>query len=267
MDSEQLQSDFLDQEAREFYSAALKMMNESEVPFLLGGVFAFAHYSGIYRQTKDLDVFIRERDVQAMLAAMERAGFRSEITYPHWLAKAWQGEMFIDLIFKSGNAVSIVDDSWFEHAVEAKVLGVPVLLCPAEEMLWSKAFVQERERYDGADVAHLVRGSAEQLDWRRLIDIFGAHWRVLFSQLVLFGFVYPGERNRVPTWVLSELSERLLAEQANPVPDEKLCQGTMISREQYLVDTERWGYRDGRLLPNGNMTAEQIASWTAAIEH
>jgi hypothetical protein len=32
-----------------------------------------------------------------------------------------------------------------------------------------------------------------------------------------------------------------------------------------LIDVARWGYRDGRRLPDGTMTPEDIAHWTAAI--
>ena len=38
---------------------------------------------------------------------------------------------------------------------------MPGPLIPAEEMIWSKAFIMERERYDGADVAHILRACAE----------------------------------------------------------------------------------------------------------
>ena len=60
----------------------------------------------------------------------------------------------------------------------------------------------ERERYDGADVAHLLRAHGDRLDWPRLLRRFGPHWRVLLSHLVLFGFIYPGERALVPAWVM-----------------------------------------------------------------
>ena len=60
----------------------------------------------------------------------------------------------------------MVDDLWFTHAAPGRVLGVPVLLCPPEEMIWSKAFIMERERYDGADVAHLILACGRELDWR-----------------------------------------------------------------------------------------------------
>ncbi len=59
-------------------------------------------------------------------------------------------------------------------------------------MIWSKAFIMERERYDGADIAHLILACGRDLDWRRLLGRFGRRWRVLLSHLVLFGFVYPG---------------------------------------------------------------------------
>src|SRR6266853_3685632 len=62
----------------------------------------------------------------------------------------------------------------------------------------SKAFVMERERYDGADIAHLLHARAEALDWGRLARRFGRHWRVLLSHLILFGFIYPSERTRIP---------------------------------------------------------------------
>ena len=98
------------------------------------------------------------------------------------------------MIYCSGNGVAEVDDEWFSFAADGEILGVPVRLCPAEEMIWSKAYVQERERFDGADIAHLIRCRGKSMDWDRLLRRFGDHWRVLFSHLVLFGFIYPGDR-------------------------------------------------------------------------
>ena len=93
------------------------------------------------------------------------------------LGKGYRGEDFVDVIFSSGNGVARVDEEWFERAVAEEVLGYPTRLIPAEEMIWSKAFVQERERFDGADIAHLIRSRGEGLDWERLLRRFGRHWR------------------------------------------------------------------------------------------
>jgi hypothetical protein len=92
-------------------------------------------------------------------------------------------------------------------------------------------------------------------------------WRLVqHVLLVLFGFVYPGERARIPRRVMDTLLARLAGELDASDPDAaKLCQGTVVSRQQYLIDVQEWGYTDGRLRPRGNMTAEEIAHWTAAI--
>jgi hypothetical protein len=145
------------------------------------------------------------------------------------------------------------------------VLDHPVRLIPAEEMFWSKAFIMERERFDGADVAHIVRASAERIDWPRLVARFGDSWRILLAHLVMFGFIYPGERHRIPAGVMGELSTRLQRELRAPEPGERVCRGTILSRAQYLVDVERWGYLDPRLAPHGNLTEHEAETWTAGI--
>jgi hypothetical protein len=251
----------------ELYRQALELLNRSGVPYMVGGTYAFHYYAGIARATKDFDIFVRGRDLQRVLDVLARCGFKTEIAFSHWLAKAFNGDRFMDIIFNSGNGIVEVDDEWFAHAPDEEVLGVPVKLVPAEEMIWSKSFIMERERYDGADVAHLLRHCCGLLNWDRLVTRFGAQWRVLLSHLVLFGFIYPGERALVPSAVMRDLLNRLQAEMEVPTRDSKVCQGTLLSRGQFLVDIDEWGYDDARQAPRGGMTAEQIAEWTAAIDN
>jgi hypothetical protein len=257
--------DGLDRHTFDFYARSLRQLRAARVPFLVGGAYAFERYTGIARHTKDFDVFVRKQDCRRALDVLAAGGCRAEVAFAHWLAKAFHGDDFIDVIFSSGNGIATVDDAWFQHAVDAVVLGVPVKLCPPEEIIWSKAFIMERERYDGADIAHLLRATAAGLDWRRLLDRFGPHWRVLLSHLVLFGFIYPHERTAVPAWVTAELVARLQAEAAQADDGERVCRGTILSRGQYLADVDRWGYRDGRLPPEGCMSEGEIAHWTAAF--
>ena len=249
-----------------FYRRALRVLADAGVPFLVGGAFAHACFTGIRRSTKDLDLFLRREDLERVQALMEAEGWRSELPYPHWLAKVYAGEDFIDLIFNSGNGLTPVDDRWFHDNAQAEILGVPVGIANMEDSMLSKAFIMERERYDGADIAHLLQANAERIDWPRLVERFGANWRVLLAHLSLFGFIYPGERHRIPQWVMQDLLQKMATEIAQPpAQDPHVCAGTLLSREQYLHDVERLGYIDGRLTPVSTMTPEDVAIWTDAI--
>jgi hypothetical protein len=250
--------------SRVFYRDAMEVLNRAQVPFLVGGAFAFIHQAGIDKSTKDLDIFACPGDVQRLLEACANAGYETELVFSHWLAKIRSPEGFIDVIFSSGNAVATVDDGWFEHAIQGEVLNVPVKIAPPEETIWSKAFVMERERYDGADVSHLILALGERLDWERLLARFGPHWRVLLAHLVLFGFIFPSVRSRVPEWVMRELVQRLDSEIGAPDPDESVCYGTLLSWSQYLGDVLGGTFRDARIRPYGNMSAEEVARWTSA---
>ena len=251
--------------SRQFYRAVMTAMNEAGIHFLVGGTHAFARYTGLRRHTKDFDLFLTRAETERAMKVLGDAGFETELKFPHWLAKVHDEQHFVDLIFGAGNGVAMGDDLWYEYAVPGEVLGIPVKLCPAEEMIWSKAFIMERERFDGADVAHLIQSCAARLDWKRLLKRFRPYPRVLLVHLILFGFVFPHERNQIPRWVMDKLIQRLQYELDIEPPAEKVCYGTILSRGQYLFDIGRGGCQDARLLPPGPMSAEDVAYWTSRI--
>jgi len=253
----------IDPRSLQFYRDAVTTMIEAGVQFLVGGAYAFSRYTGISRHTKDYDVFLTRSETDKAMEVLSRAGYRTELTFPHWLGKAYNGDDFIDLIFGAGNGIATVDSLWFENAVDGESLGIPVKLCPAEEIIWSKAFIMERERFDGADVAHLLRARAKELDWTRLLTRFEPFPRVLLVHLILYGFIYPEARDDVPQWVMQKLMSEL--QQGELKGDEKICYGTLLSRGQYLIDVGRWGYRDARLEAPGTMSPEDITFWTSMI--
>ena len=256
----------LDESAVRFYRDVLQLLNERKVGYLVGGAYAFARYTGIERHTKDLDLFLRRSDFQLVADALRAAGLRTELTHPHWIGKAFSADLFVDLIFGGGNGEAEVDELWFEHAVESRLFGVPVRLCPAEEMIWSKSWVMERERFDGADVNHLILQRGKDLDWNRLLLRFGEHWRVLLFHVIAFGFSYPSDRDLVPREVVEKLVARLAGELADGSGRDRVCNGTLLSRAQYLVDIDQWNYFDGRITPRGRMNEKEVEHWTAAID-
>lgn len=252
--------------ALQFYRRAIEILQSTRVPFLIGGAYAFRQYTGIVRDTKDLDVFLAPDHLDKALAAFDAAGFRTEVTYPHWLAKVYNDDYFVDLIFRLGNGLAAVDDTWILHSVPGEAVDIPVRLIGPEDLVWSKSFTADRGRYDGADIAHVLRVEAGRLNWRLLVDRFEEHWRVLLNHVILFGYIYPGERDQVPQWVMQELLGRLQRELSEPAPEVKLCQGTLLSPTQYLIDVESWGYEDPRRPPRGTMTPRQLELWIEGIE-
>src|SRR5213595_922352 len=250
----------------DFHLRSVTALQDANVPFLIGGAYVVEVYAGVSRRTKDFDLYVRPNHVEAALEALACADYTTDLTFPHWLAKAKRGRDYVDLIFRAGNGLCEVDDSWFQRAHDDELLGLHVKLCAPEEMIWMKAYIMERERFDGADIAHILVTCAEKLDWQHLVRRFGPDWRVLLSHLVLFGYIYPSERARIPTALMGNLIGQLQRGAASSGGDKRLCRGTLLSRKQYLVDVQKWGFRDARLEERVHMNEKNIADWTDAIE-
>jgi len=245
-----------------FYLDVMEFLTAARIPFLVGGGYALASYTGIDRATKDLDLFVLPEDFPRIMDVCSDAGYQTKVRFAHWLGKVSKGDFFVDIIFGSGNGLCLVDEGWFQHAVPGSVFNRQVRFCPPEETIWSKAFIMERNRFDGADIAHMLNARGNELDWERLLRRFGSHWRVLFSHLILCGFIYPCDRSMVPDWLMKEFVRRIGVEMNNaPIP-ERVCQGTLLSWSQYLADIEEHHYQDGRHSPRGNLTKEQTATLT-----
>jgi hypothetical protein len=232
--------------AEDFYLSALGHLLRSGVPFMLGGAYALREYGGISRDTKDIDVFCKPGDCPRLLETLNEAGYHAEVTYSNWLAKAFHGDHFIDVIFGSRNDRCAIDDRWFQYARPVHAFGFPLLLIPPEEMIWSKAYVQDRFRFDGADIAHILRKQGAQLDWHRLLERFDEDWEVLLAHLINFRFTYPSDRTVAPDWLLRELCARVEEQLADPVAPERVCRGPLLTPNDYQVDILAWGYRDAR---------------------
>lgn len=231
-------------EAQEFYRSSLELLTENNVPFMLGGGFALYHYTGIIRDVKDMDIFCKPSEYPRILKLFADYGYDTQVYDVRWLAKVHRDENYIDLIFNTVNNICTVDDQWYENAPTAEVYGVPVNIIPAEELVWCKLYVQNRERYDGSDINHIILKKGGQLNWKRLLNRIDPHWHLLLMQLLQFQFVYPSEyRNIVPDWLFHELIERAKEQYDLPAPFEKVCRGPIIDNTQYEVDIKDWNYK------------------------
>ena len=228
---------------RHFYIEGLKLLAESDIPFLLSGTYAVTTYTGIIRPTKDLDIFCKAGDYPRILAFFQERGYDIEVEDERWLAKIYQDRYFFDVIFAAARPRS-PSPKWFEDAPEIEVYGTKVRIIKPTELIWSKIFVQDRYRYDGADIAHVILKQNDAIDWKRLIAALELHWEVLLTHLINFRYIYPSERDLVPRWVMDELIGRLQAHLEMPQSNVKVCRGRLFSARDYVTDITEWGYTD-----------------------
>ncbi|MVZ67436.1 hypothetical protein GQF61_16395 [Sphingobacterium sp. DK4209] len=231
-------------EATSFYKDVLLLLHESEYDYMLGGAFAMYHYAGIYRDTKDLDIFCKSSEYPRILKLFENAGYQVELTDVRWLAKVIRGAYFIDIIFDSVNHICTVEDNWYERSAEGILFDIPVRFIPAEELIWCKMYVQNRERYDNADINHILLQYGQKLDWDHLLYRLDGHWHLLLAALLIFQFVYPADyRDIIPKRIFDELLARAKEQYDLPPPREKVCRGPLIDQTQYQVDIKEWDYK------------------------
>lgn len=249
------------------YAEILEVLNDRQVGYAIGGSFASSHYTGREPHTKDLDILLPPWEVDSALDGLAAAGLEVERPYPYWLAKAHrEGRFFVDIICRAASGLWEVNEEWLGRTEPVDLWGVRSRVIGAEELIWSKAALMDRNRYDGNDVMHLLLAKARELDWSRLRALAGDHWRLLLVHLTMFGYVYPDKMSLVPKPLLAEMSLHLLNEKPFMAEDGRpVCRGTLVSNSQYLLDVDEFGYKDARLQPAGNLRPEDLKPWDEAV--
>jgi len=243
---------WIPEEERDVYRRALQALNDASIPFVVAGAYAIYEHTGIYRQTKDLDLFVEPSVVVPAARALHEAGFVLRLEDLHWLAKGFIGDRFVDLIYGMGNSVAFIDEQWFTHSRPGVLAAQPVRIAPAEELIWHRLFISERHRHDMSDIVHLLLCVGDVLDWERLVARVGQHWPLLLAQLQMFSYVYPGYRSNIPSWVTERLLDQARADICRDEEDADLTRGTLISRFSFAIDVREWGFSD----PRGEMVRQ-----------
>jgi hypothetical protein len=230
--------------APHFYAEVLKTLKDSEFTFMVAGGFAVNAYTGLRRPTKDIDIFVKAGDYPKILNKFGSLGYETQVHDERWIAKIFKGELYVDLIFGSSNLVAPVTVDWFKDSQTATVFDHEVQIPSVTDLIWSKVFIQNRERYDGADIAHLILIKHQDINWERLMSSMEQYWEVLLIHLLNFRFIYPSEREKIPIWLMQELLSRLQHQFELPTPKMKVCRGRMFSVADYTADVTQLGFAD-----------------------
>ena len=137
-------------------------LREANIPFLLGGSLA-SWARGGPETRHDLDLMIKEEDVEAALEALERVGMRREDPPEEWLVKAWDGEVLVDLIFHPKGMP--ITDEVIERGEEMAVLSMHMRVMALEDVMVTKlmAISEHHLRYES--LLLMSRALRERIDW------------------------------------------------------------------------------------------------------
>ena len=226
----------------------LEILRRSGVPYALGGAYGQYAFTGVWRDSKDLDVFVRPQDVRAALDAFAAAGHDIELRDAHWLAKVHSPPHLLDLLFAVRHMTRLrITDDWLSTSLAAKFLTVPTRVLAPEEIIATKVYVANRDRFDGADILHIIRALQGEVDWGRLVDLLEGDEEILLWHLVLFAFAYPMHREWLPRELMRRAFERLQTAPAHF--DARAFHGMVLDPLAFRVDVAEWGYRDAGAQP------------------
>ncbi|MFH0924646.1 MAG: nucleotidyltransferase [bacterium] len=236
----------------------LRILSEKEVPYVLGGAFATYAYTSIWRDTKDLDIFLPPFYLKSALSEFDKAGYETEVRDVCWLAKVYQNTYFMDLIFGTSSNQLLIDENWFEHSHPIKILGVPAHLIAIEELIASKIYMVKHVRFDGADIAHLIHSLKGNINWQQVLNLIHDNKGILLWHLIYFDFVYPALSDYLPKKLMVNLFKQMQEEWLE-LRDPKVFRGMLLDPQSFALDCEKWGYKDGCVLfPLVNHKGEKV---------
>lgn len=187
------------------YLRVIHAANARGIPFALGGAFSLAAHTGRWRNTKDLDFFIKPASSSPMIDLLTELGLKDyyeQLPYDRsWIYRAYEGETIVDMIWAMANHRGTVDEHWLTAGPVVEVRGEQLQVLPAEEVLWNKLYIMHRDRCDWPDVLNLIYMAGEQLDWAHLLDRVGEDVTLLRGVLSVFSWLCDGATASVPQWV------------------------------------------------------------------
>jgi hypothetical protein len=185
------------------YKRAIRAVRDANIPFLLGGGFALATFTGRWRDTKDIDFYVMPQARQAAIQALKRAGFSDYIAiraYDRgWIYRSVRSDVIVDIIWSMANRRARVDKTWFARAQPIMVRGEQVNVVPMEEFIWCKLYILQRDHCDWTDIFNLLYSSGPKVNWQHLIERLQNDTALLKAVLLVYCWLCPGRALQLPS--------------------------------------------------------------------
>jgi hypothetical protein len=195
------------------YLRAIRGLRQKRIPFMLGGGFAQAVFTGRLRNTKDVDLYIdpgaRDATVEVLSSAGFEDYFQQQSYVRNWIYRSHQSGVIVDVIWSMANQRAQVDSLWFERAGSVRLRGEKLAVVPVEEFMWCKLYIMQRDHCDWTDLLNVMYTCGRRLDWEHLIWRVGEDLPLLKAMLLVYGWLGAPEAHNLPAsvWRRLELPE------------------------------------------------------------
>ncbi len=191
------------------YRDAIDTVRATGVPFMLGGGFALASFTGRWRDTKDIDFYIKPQDREAVVAALGRAGFADyygRLPYDRkWIYRSTRSDVIVDIIWSMANQRAQVDDLWLQRAGTLALRSRQLLVVSPEEFLWCKLYILQRDHCDWTDIFNVLYACGPEVDWEHLIWRLGEDVPLLRAVLTVYAWLCPSDVLSLPAGLWKRL--------------------------------------------------------------
>jgi hypothetical protein len=144
---------------------AAAALQEQGIPYLLGGGLGCWARGGP-PSSNDIDLMLKREDAERAQEALAEAGMRPENPPEHWLLKAWDGDILVDLIFEPSGMR--IDDEVLARGDELSVMAMHMRVMDLNDILITKLMALDEHSADYGDLILITRSLREQIDWTRI---------------------------------------------------------------------------------------------------
>lgn len=220
----------------QFFRKVLRILEESGIPFMIGGSYAYMHHTKTLRPTKDIDIFCTIQDWRRAMKSFQKSGLKTEVTYPKWLGKVYDSHNFADIIYSSNNGKNVVTKDWLARAKWGKMLGHNVRVISPADIVLTKIYIMARDCFHGHDIYKLVQAVGSKLDWNFVWEKAQDDWQLLYAHTLIFDYVFPKEKEKIPAWIRKELEKKTIKYGSNK--SSVKFQGNMLTMVDYSTPAQ-----------------------------
>jgi predicted nucleotidyltransferase len=152
------------------YREAVEALDREGIDYIVGGGIAIMAY-GRTRDTKDIDLYIIDKDQCRALDALESAGFQVDpMSDVNWLCKGFKEGITVDFIMENVGGMHTTEET-IAHGFWTRINGVRMHVMSPEDLIVRKILAMRSKRNDWFDCISVLSSTYETFDWEYFLKV------------------------------------------------------------------------------------------------